>query len=117
MINERSTFKGYGIVSIGLNPSRNWSYDFMTLQLPFFLDINSNKHIAFKIMALLIEKKPSKPSEKPRRKLCVQLVKKLLKLNEKTKKKTKGSINKKPLKLDEETRRKTNYLLLYNIAL
>ena len=36
---------GYEIVPIRLDPSRNWSYDFMTLQLPSFLDASSDKRV------------------------------------------------------------------------
>ncbi len=84
----------------------------MTLQLPFVLDTSSDKRITFEIIALLIGKKPSKPSGRPKKKPCVQWVKKPPKLDEKTRRKTRGSINEKPPKLNKETRRKTNHLYL-----
>ncbi len=35
----------YEIVPIKLDPSCDWSCNFMTLQLPLFLDVSSNKHV------------------------------------------------------------------------
>ena len=92
-----------------LDLSCDWSYDFITLQLPSFLNTNSNKHIAFEIM-VLVEKKPPKSSGKLKKKQCIQLVKKPPKFNEKMKKKTEDSINEEPPKLDKKTKRKINHL-------
>lgn len=50
MINKRLTFE---IVSIGLDLLYDRSYGFMTLQLTFFLDASSDKHITFEIIALV----------------------------------------------------------------
>ncbi len=47
----------YEIVPIRLDPSRNWLYDFIILQLSFLLNKNSNKHVTFKIMALFDKEK------------------------------------------------------------
>ncbi len=52
MTNKRSTFGRYKIVSIRLDPL----HDFMTLQLPSFLDVSSDKYEAFEIIALVGEK-------------------------------------------------------------
>ena len=101
MTNKRSTFERYKIVLIRLDLLRNWSYNFITLQLLFFLDASSNKRIVFEIMVLLIGKKPLKPSRKLRKKLS--------KLNKKMKKKIGDLIDKKPPKLNKKMRRKTNY--------
>ncbi len=49
----------YEIVPIRLDLSRDWLYDFMTLQLPFFLDTSSDECVAFEIMALLVGEKTS----------------------------------------------------------
>ncbi len=84
----------------------------MTLQLLFFLNTNSNKHVVLKIIAL-VKKNPLKPSGKLRRKSYVQLVKNLLNLMRKTRRKTRSLINEKLPKLNKETRRKTDHLLLY----
>ena len=85
----------------------------MTLQLPSFLDVSSNKHVAFEIMALLMGKKPPQSSKKLKKKPCIQLVKKPPKFDEKIRRKTKNSIDKKFPKLDEKTKKKTDHLLLY----
>ena len=46
MINERLIFERYKIDPIRLDLLYNWLYDFIILQLRFFLDTNSNKHIS-----------------------------------------------------------------------
>ena len=90
MINKRSTFKRYEILAIRLNPLCDWSCDFITLQLSFFLDTSSNKRILFEIMILLIRKKQFILNGKLRRKPYIQLAKKPSKLNKKIRKKTMG---------------------------
>ena len=54
-----------------LDPSRDWLYDLMILQLFFLFDASFNKHVTFEIIVLLIAKKLSKPSEKLKKKLCM----------------------------------------------
>ena len=53
MTNDRSTFGRYEIVPIGLDPSHDWSCDFMILQSPSFLDVSSDELVAFEIVALV----------------------------------------------------------------
>ena len=43
----------YKIVSIRLDPSRDWSYNFMILQLLFLLDASSDEWVVFEIMVLV----------------------------------------------------------------
>ncbi len=43
----------YEIIPIRLDLSRDWSHDFMILQLPFLLDASSNKRVVFENMALV----------------------------------------------------------------
>ena len=43
----------YKIVPIGLDLLNDQLYDFITLQLPSFLNANSDKCIAFEIMTLM----------------------------------------------------------------
>ncbi len=43
----------YEIVPIRLDLSRDWSCDFIILQLPFLLDASSNEHVKIEIMALV----------------------------------------------------------------
>ena len=110
MANEKLTFGRYEIIPIRLDLSCYLSYDFMILQLLFFLKPGSKKYVVFEIMVLLMVKKPFKPSRKLRRKSYIQLVKKTFKLDKKTRSKTGDSINKKYPKLNMKTRRKTNHL-------
>ena len=82
----------YKIVSIRLDPSRDQSYEFMTLQLPFLLDASSNKRIAFEIMAL-VEKNLLNSMRKQGRKP----------------EKIEDLINDKPPKLDEKIKKKIDH--------
>ena len=60
----------------------------MILQLLFLLDVSFDKYVAFEIMALMIEKNPSKLNKKLKKKPYIQLVKKPSKLDKKARKKT-----------------------------
>lgn len=61
----------------------------MILQLPFFLDISSDKQVAFKII-LLVKKKVPKLSKKLKKKPCISKVKKYPKLDKKTRNENRG---------------------------
>lgn len=82
----------------------------MILQLLAFLNASSDKYIAFEIIALLMGKKPPKPSGKLRMKLYIQLIKKPLKLNEKMRRNIGDLINEKPPSSIRKTRKKTDHL-------
>ena len=53
MTNKRLAFGRYKIVLVRLDLLHSWLYNFMILQLPFFLDTSFNKHIAFEIIVLI----------------------------------------------------------------
>lgn len=67
----------------------------MTSQLTFLLDTSPDNCIVFEIIALLMRKKPLKPSRKMRKKPCISIGKKHLKFHEKTRKKKRDSFDKK----------------------